>query len=287
MPWNKETITRLLVEAGEIAARVKRDLRFELKADRSIVTPADKEIEALFARELERPSEGTYLIGEETVEAKGEPYLRAAMEHEAYVVDPIDGTAPFAHQLPNWGISVGRMERGALTDGAVFLPECGGGEIVLSEGSAVLQGTRRGSRWDWKELEPARGPLNAYGLIAITQGIAKRGKVMLPNPVMVLGAAVVPLIGLLQERFLAYIGSVKLWDIAGSLPLILRKGFSVTVMESGERREVSERVEARTYHLEPNSPKRWALRSDLVICWPDEESKFRASFRSGDGASEE
>ena len=284
MPWNKERITDLLLRAGEIAARVKKDLRFELKSDRSIVTPADREIESLFSRELEAPSKGSYLIGEETIGEKGEAYLRDAFLNEAFVVDPIDGTAPFAHLLPNWGISVGRMDRGVLTDGAVYLPECGGGEIVLSDGPAVLEGTRRPGGWDWKELEPERGPLNAYGLIAITQGLAKRGKVLLPNPVMVLGAAVVPLIGLLQGRFLAYIGSVKLWDIAGSLPLILRKGFAVSVMEGAERREVTARVEEKTYHLGADSPKRWALRSDLVICWPDEELRFRSSFRSGSGA---
>lgn len=279
MPWDRRQITGLLEEAAAIAQRVKKDLRFELKSDRSIVTPADKEIEALFSRALENPGRGVYLIGEETVAAKGEAYLESAMKHETFVVDPIDGTAPFAHQLPNWGISLGRMENGELTDGAVYLPECGGGEIVLSEGPAVLQGTRSGLGWDWRELKPRRGPLNDYGLIAITQGLAKRGRVLLPNPVMVLGAAVVPLIGLLQDRFLAYLGSVKLWDIAGVLPLLLRKGFSVSVIEAGERRAVTSKVEERTYHLEPGSPRRWGLRSDLVVAWPDEEAKFRAGLR--------
>lgn len=279
MAWDRKQVTALLEEAGQIARRVKENLRFELKPDRSIVTPADKEIEALFARELEAPARGAYLIGEETVATKGEAYLREAFAKEAFVVDPVDGTAPYAHRLPNWGVSVGRMVAGELVDGAVFLPECGGGEIVLSEGPEVLEGTRSGSSWSWRRLEPTRGPLNAYGLIAITQGLAKRGRVLLPNPVMVLGAAVVPMIGLLQDRFLAYLGSVKLWDIAGSLPLLLRKGFAVSVVEGGERREVTARVEARTYHLDPASPKRWALRSDLVICWPDEEQKFRDACR--------
>jgi myo-inositol-1(or 4)-monophosphatase len=283
MPWNRDEIAELLLEGAAIARRVKQEMSFELKPDLSIVTPADREIEILLSKRLEDPARGLYLIGEETVAEKGEDYLQAAFRAEAFVVDPIDGTAPFAHMLPNWGISVGRMVNGSLTDGAVYLPETGMGELVISDGGAVLQGTRSGRSWDWKELPPRRDAFNDQGLVAITQNLAKWGKVHLRNPVMVLGAAVVPMVGLVQGRFLAYIGSVKLWDIAGSLPLILRHGFAVSVMEGQDRREVSARVEERTYHLEPHHPKRWALRSDLVICRPEEELRFRSSFRHGTG----
>jgi fructose-1,6-bisphosphatase/inositol monophosphatase family enzyme len=280
MTWDRKKIVDLLLEGGEIAKEARRDLRFELKSDRSIVTRADREIEGLLSTRLERPGEGVYLIGEETVAEKGEPYIEEALAAECYVVDPIDGTAPYAHRLPHWGISVGRMEGGVLTDGAVYLPDFG--EIVATDGESVLQGTLEGGQWEWEEVSLAPGSLDSYGLIAITQGLAKRGKVLLPNPVMVLGVAVIPLVGLLQRRFQAYLGSVKLWDIAGVLPLLLRKGFSVTVSPAGERREVTSRVEERTYHLEPRSPKRWMLRSDLLVCHPDDELRLRTSFVSGD-----
>jgi hypothetical protein len=172
------------------------------------------------------------------------------------------------------------MEGGVLTDGAVYLPDMG--EMVISEGEKVLQGTRRGGGWDWVELGDTDPRWKPYGLIAITQALAKRGRVMLPNPVMVLGVAVVPLVGMLQGRCLAYLGSVKLWDIAGVLPLLLRKRFSVSVVEKGEIRDVSARVEERTYHLDPGSRKRWALRSDLLVCQRGEELRLRSSFQSGE-----
>lgn len=283
-PWNKDKIVRILLEAGEIAESSKSNMGCELKADRSIVTKADRAIEALFARELESPDEGCYLIGEETVGEKGEAYLQEAFRGVAYVVDPIDGTAPYAHRLPTWGISVGRMEKGRLTDGAVYLPDFG--EMVLSDGSAVLEGRRStngsGGEWAWRELGASARSLNQYGLISVTQGLAKRGKILVPNPVMVLGVAVVPMIGLLQDRFQAYLGSVKLWDIAGALPLLLRKGYSVTVFPRGERRVVTEAVEESTYHLSPGSKLRWALRSDLLICHPEDEQQLRGSFSSND-----
>jgi fructose-1,6-bisphosphatase/inositol monophosphatase family enzyme len=280
MPWNKDRIIDLLSEAGAIALRTKKDLGCEVKADRSIVTRADREIEGFLSRELERPEKGAYLIGEETIAAKGEEYIEKALQEECYVVDPIDGTAPYAHQLPNWGVSIGRMQGSVLTDGAVYLPELG--EMVLNDGSTVLQGSRAGSQWTWSELEPRGRPVDSYGLLAVTQGIAKRGKVSLPNPVMVLGVAVVPLVGMLQGRFTGYLGSVKLWDIAGVLPLLLMKGFSVTVFPRGERRVVTNRVEEHTYHLRPESQRRWGLRSDLLVCRPEDELRFRSGFTEGE-----
>ena len=110
MAWNKDGIISLLLEAGEVATRLRRNIGWEFKADRSLVTAADKEIEDLFTARLENPDAGTYLIGEETVAEKGEDYLREALREEAYIVDPIDGTVPYVFQLPNWGISVGRTD---------------------------------------------------------------------------------------------------------------------------------------------------------------------------------
>lgn len=280
MSWNKNQITDLLEEAAAIAQRTKRDLRCELKTDRSLVTQADKDIEALFSRSLEDPADGRYIIGEETIHKKGESYIEDAFREECYVVDPIDGTAPYAHLLPVWGISVGRMEAGVLTDGAVYLPDMG--EMVLSDGDDVLAGVRTRNGWQWGVVEDPPDRVEGYGLLAVTQSVAKRGRVTLPNPVLVLGTAVVPMLGLLHGRFIGYLGSVRLWDVAGALPLLLRKGFSVTVRVGDEIRSVTSRVEDRTYHIGSDSKRRWALRNDLLVCLPQDEERFRVSFTSGE-----
>ncbi len=279
MSWNKDDIIALMLEVGEISLRLRRDIRHEVKADRSLVTAADREIESVITRTLENPEDGTFLIGEETVAQKGEDYLAEAMRKETFVVDPIDGTVPYAHGLPNWGISIGRMDRGRLVDGAVYLPMFG--EMVLSDGDAVLEGNRAGGDWTWREIgEPAPDD-DGRRLTAVTQDVAKRGRVELPNPVMVLGAAVVPLVGLLQGRFVGYLGSVRLWDVAGSLPLLLRKGFSITVFPDGERREVTGAVDDHAYVLESDSRRRWQLRTNLMVCHRSDEEKFRAAFVYG------
>ncbi|MGH9361634.1 MAG: inositol monophosphatase family protein, partial [Thermoanaerobaculia bacterium] len=167
--WDRHEIVRLLLLAGERALALRRGLTYELKSDRSLVTQADREIEALFAAEFDRPERGVHLIGEETVAGKGEDYISAALSATAYVVDPIDGTSPYAHRLPTWGVSVGRMEGGTLTDGAVFLPELR--LMAASDGPAVLLGNREegSSSWSWGELSTPPVEDGPGGLVAITQ----------------------------------------------------------------------------------------------------------------------
>ena len=282
MSWNPDRIVGLLEESEQIARAARRALRRDLKDDRSLVTQADREIESLLAGELERPAEGAYFIGEETLATKDEAYIRAALAGEdTYVVDPIDGTVPYALGLPLWGVSIGHMVRGVLRDGAVYLVDFG--ELVMNRGDEVVEGRRdEQGVWEWRELPDLTPSRERHRPLALTQAVAKRGRVDLPHPVMVLGAAVVPTVGLLQGRFAAYLGSTKLWDVAAVLPLLLRKGAAASVLLGDEPRKVTARVDDSTYHLAPSSKKRWALRDDLIICHPDDELRFRSGFTRGD-----
>jgi myo-inositol-1(or 4)-monophosphatase len=277
--WDRARIIEVLLEAGRRAVTLRKTLRFEVKPDSSLVTAADKEIEALFAAEYDHPDRGSYLIGEETVAAKGEDYIRAALAGTTFVVDPIDGTSPYAHHLPNWGISVGLLRGGRLTDGAVYLPDYR--LIVASEGTRVLEGTREEGtdRWDWRPLETPPVEPGPTGVIAITQDMAKRARVEVPNPVEALGAAVVPLVGLMQGRFLAYVGSVRLWDVAGSLPLLDRLNFHLSRLKDRPGNRLGLDVGPENYGLDPGEPFRWCVRGGLLVCPPSEEGWIRSALR--------
>lgn len=281
MSWERDRIVDLLLEAGSIAMGHRRSLRRELKADASIVTQADREIEDLLTRELEAPSEGRYIIGEETVASKGEPYLERALREEAWVIDPIDGTSPYAHGLPSWGVSIGHMEGGRLVHGGVFLPAMG--ELVIGGPDATYEALVEGGRVaQWRELPvPDREP-DPTGLVGVTQALAKRGRVELRNPVQVLGAAVVPLVGLLQGRFLAYLGSLHLWDAAGVLPLLPSMGFVVTVRDPAGDRGFDGTVDDTTLHLAPGAPRRWRFRGDLLVCRPEDDERMRRALVRGE-----
>ena len=282
MSWQRERIVQLLTEAGTLAQSWKKSLTRKKKADQSIVTQADLAVEALLTNELERAADGVFFIGEETLAQRGEDYLQRALSGEAYVVDPIDGTVPYAYGVPNWGVSIGHLVDGKLTDGAVYLPDFG--ELVISDGADVLEGTLTDGSFAWRVLPDAQPDGGENAPIAITQKVAKQGKVLLPNPTMVLGAAVVPLVGLTQRRFIGYLGSVKLWDIAGSLPLALRRGFVASLFVNGERRELTTEVNDATYHLQAQDAQRWWLRSNLLVCHPEDELRLRSGLVSGEGS---
>lgn len=271
--WNPKELTRLLRECARIAFDVYERPTVSFKADRSPVTEADTRIEALLAQEVDHPERGSYLVGEETVLERDDAYLERAFRSNAWVVDPIDGTAPFSHHLPHWGISIGRMEAGALTEGAVFLPVTG--ELFLSDGDQLLYG--HGSFRDGIDLVPlpvTKRAVGAGGMIAITQELARKGTIAAPNPVQALGCAVVPMTYLLLGRFLAYVGKVKLWDIAGTLPLLLRAGFLVQTIDG---RPMDGRVTDEVYELDPQAPRAFGLRTRMVCAGSQEAIDYLTS----------
>lgn len=110
--WNLPRVRELLLECGAVALGYFGKTEMNLKDDKTIVTQADRAVEQLLARHFDRPDEGAYMIGEETVEQRDERYIDEAMRGIAWVVDPIDGTAPYAHRMPHWGVSIGYMEGG-------------------------------------------------------------------------------------------------------------------------------------------------------------------------------
>lgn len=252
-----------MAESGRIALRYYDNPPTEYKRDRSPVTAADREIERLLGESFDRPKEGSFLIGEETLDGRDDDYLERAMRSTAWVVDPIDGTALYANHLPCWGVSVGMMEHGRLTEGAVYFPL--DDELFVSDGGSVLHG-RPGAL---DRIEPVRRPFSQGGMIAITQEIARHLGIEVSNPVYAGGSAVYPLMQLLLGRFIAYVGQLNLWDAAGSLPLLLRGGFDLRLEQGGT---VTEAVDAEAYFVSPNDARRWRYRSNL-ICSATPESR--------------
>ncbi len=276
--WDRERVVELLLEAGRRAVALRKGIRLHLKPDSSVVTEADRDIEALFAGEFDRPEAGAFLIGEETVAGKGEEYIERALRGTAWVVDPIDGTSPYCHHLPNWGISIGRMQGGKLTDGAVLLPDYR--LLVASDGPRVLAAEREegSATWEWREVSAPPVEQGPSGIVAITQDVAKSGRVAVPNPVMAVGAAVVPLVGLLVGRFLAYLGSLRLWDLAGSLPLLHRLHFSVTRLRDPSASPLGLEVGPESYFLDPGDRFRWGVRGGILACATTESAWIRKAF---------
>lgn len=265
--WIPEKILTALIESGRTALSYYDAPEARLKSDRSIVTTADHAIEKDLIALLEEPDAGSYVIGEETVDTKSQSYIDEAFKKIAWIVDPIDGTAPYAHHIPMWGVSIARMENGVITDGGIYLPVIG--EIFISDGSKILYSSKADATTmsDLSPIETSKTPPEPSKMIAVTQSVVKHGSFTLDNPAQALACAVVPLTYILLGRYMGYMGTLKLWDIAGCLALLDRAGF-YCVMQNGL--EVGCKVTNDVFRLEPDDPRRWFIR-DRLYCGSTKE----------------
>jgi myo-inositol-1(or 4)-monophosphatase len=270
--WNLPRVRELLLECGAIALGYFGKTEMNLKDDKTIVTQADRAVEQLLARHFDRPDEGAYMIGEETVEQRDERYIDEAMRGIAWVVDPIDGTAPYAHRMPHWGVSIGYMEGGVLREGAVYLPVTG--ELFATDGGAVLYGVGTcGEAPELGPFEPVKAPLSEGGLVSISQTVTRQAGFRLPNAIQALCCAVFPMTYLTLGRVMAYIGTLKLWDLAGAFPVLLASGFLARFRDGTDlTREVTDRA----YRLSPEDPRRWFVRQPVIFAPSDEVYRYVA-----------
>jgi len=274
--WDAEEAAALLVASGRVAMRHYETPSASFKADRSVVTQADTEIEALLGAELDRPNEGVFMIGEETCSSRDEKYIEGALAGRAWIIDPIDGTAPYAHHVPTWGISIGYAEGGVIAEGGIFLPVTG--EMFVTDGPRVRYACCPGGERAWDlsalgDIAITKRPLDDGGLIAISQTIAKHGTMDVANPVHALCCAVVPMTYLCLGRYLAYVGILNLWDFAAGLAIVRACGFVTRFLGGGD---VTGRIRADC-RIGVGGLARWLARDHIVFAPSDEIAEFVAA----------
>ncbi len=263
--WRLDSILDLFRSAGEIALKYYGDPHPEVKEDDTPVTRADREVEAFFASRLDRPAEGKFLIGEESVGTKDEAYLDAALKGDCFVLDPIDGTAPYAAHVPLWGISLGYMKAGKLMDGGIYLPVQDEAFVTCRETIFRVRNLRSGE----PEVEPfvPERPCYTRALpISVSQAAARNYRLRFPNQIFVWSSCVGPYHALLCGRFYGMIQHCKLWDLAGGMPLLRLAGFEMRFADG--RRLNLDIAGGGDFIL--NGPGRWRQKGFVMIA-PDRE----------------
>lgn len=111
------------------------------KTPGNLVTEADVEAEKALARRLAEVLPGAAVVGEEGVHH--DPRLLEALERpgDVWVLDPVDGTANFAHNRPSFGVIVALVRDGRTVAGWIHDPvhdvmatvEEGGGAWIGNE----------------------------------------------------------------------------------------------------------------------------------------------------------
>jgi fructose-1,6-bisphosphatase/inositol monophosphatase family enzyme len=267
--WNTDEVVDLLLHCGRIAAAAQAQASWTLKRDGSLVTAVDHAVEGLLAARLDRPAAGCFLIGEETVGNRDEGYLDGALAQTAWIVDPVDGTAPFAHGFSYWGVSIGFARAGVIEHGAVFLPATG--ELFITRGTEVCQAQgvdlhADPNRLELRPLQPRLLPLTDGGMVALGQRFIRTRRFPWPNPVIATGCAVNVLSYLMLGRLMGCIGFMCLWDLAGVLPMLERTGI---VARLADGTPLTSRIAGGAFVLGPGRPGRWAQRDQAAFGSPE------------------
>jgi 3'(2'), 5'-bisphosphate nucleotidase len=120
LPGKLEILAAIARAAGQVVMKHHgAGVEARLKADRSPVTDADQEAEALILAELARAFPGVPVVAEEEAAAG----RVAAVGSHFFLVDPLDGTKEFiAGRGGEFTVNIGEVVDGAAVAGLVYAP---------------------------------------------------------------------------------------------------------------------------------------------------------------------
>lgn len=262
--WDLNRLAELFRQAGMIALDYFEAPPAELKSDATVVTIADKTIEQLFAEKLDDPANDSFMIGEETIGKYSSEYVRKALQSPCcWVLDPIDGTAPYSSHMDFWGISLGLMQEGKLVEGAVYLPRF---DKLIATCKDKIVWKPLQTPADWAEFELASNPLGIAGHISLGQMPTRKWGYSGKNALFSICSCVGSLYLLLTGKVIAYCGDFKLWDIAGMLPILERAKYPIFSV-NGNNKPLSGDLKDDMFELDA-VPTMWKVKAP-VIAAPD------------------
>ncbi len=260
--WQLEKIIAVCRQSADIALKYYENPPMELKSDNSVVTAADKAVEAFLISSLVCNGDSGF-IGEETIAQKTEAEIQHDLHAPAcWIVDPIDGTAPYSCMFPAWGHSIALMHNGVITDGALYLPIQD--ELLITDGDIVwhYRNLRNPAAITKEKFVPVPAELDIRRPVAVAQRHAKHHYIDMPNQVFSWSACVAACHYLLAGKLMCYLAVVKLWDIAAMITIMGRTGY-IGVNEFGK--VLDNKVNEVNYKLAANADDRWRLRGATAL----------------------
>ena len=118
LPFSVEPALDALREAIALSLARHGHADIEVKADDTLVTDADRNIEKMLRNRLSVLAPSWSFLGEEGG-------LVGDADAPCWVIDPIDGTTNYARDIPLWCISVGVVQNGRPVFGMIAVPEIG------------------------------------------------------------------------------------------------------------------------------------------------------------------
>ena len=199
-PSTRAELAAIAARAGALALAHFRRVTPERKEDGTLVTTADREVEAALVAELGALLPDAGILGEEGTAREGRGPYRI-------VLDPIDGTAAFVAGLGTWCVCIGILEGACPVAGVVHLP-CLGETYSAAGGRAWLDGT---------PLAPLGDEAPAGDRFILTHAHAhRRHRITYPGKVRSLGSTAyhVALVARGAAEG-ALLGRAHVWDLTG------------------------------------------------------------------------
>jgi 3'(2'), 5'-bisphosphate nucleotidase len=236
-----DALIAALLPAVRDAGRVemehfRKGVAIEQKADRSPVTVADREAEALLLAALSKIAPSVQIVAEEDVAAGANPgYAR-----RFFLVDALDGTRLFIRGKPEFSINIGFVEDGRASFGLIFLPPSERLFVTRSDGAAYearlpLSGDDVLPEVSFKKIAtrtPDRDALvafNSRGAGSASAPLLAELKVAEARP---LGSAMkFCLIAAGEGDLYARFGETYEWDTAAGQAILEAAGGSVTTLD--------------------------------------------------------
>ncbi|MFN8417467.1 MAG: inositol monophosphatase family protein [Cytophagaceae bacterium] len=220
-------VTKIAREAGDfqlVELRKFDTSAIEYKGSNDLVSYVDKETEKIIISRLQQilPEAG-FITEEGTIATEAKEYQ--------WVIDPLDGTTNFLHQLPLFSISIALKHQSNIIIGVVYVPsinECfyawqGGGswmngETIAVSSNATLSTSLIATGFPYSLL----GKGNAY--FSIIQAFLEK-----THGVRRLGSAAIDLCYVAAGRFEMYFEfNLKTWDVAAGIIIVQEAGGLVT-----------------------------------------------------------
>lgn len=195
----------------------------------SSTSDTDKEAERIIIEMLLDKFPHAVCVGEESAKQLDPKNILDA--ELAFWIDPRDGTTEDSHELPFWCVSVGYMEHGCLTGGAVCAPDVRGGLTIAAEDASGVHLAERGGSFCPIELAvqvpEGTKPVIHLGLDVLRQNTYYRFLGALPKELKPRGISTSGALGLAlvaAGRIDAIVQSPQMpWDFAAGMAMLLEQ----------------------------------------------------------------
>jgi fructose-1,6-bisphosphatase/inositol monophosphatase family enzyme len=228
-PINFTLIRSWLYEAGKIALKYRRSPQFRLKADGTLVTPVDLQIESFLINRIREHYPAHAILSEESgIIGKSDDWT--------WIIDPLDGTRAYASGLPIWGISIGLFHHHALCWGAFYLPLTD--EMIWGNGNSASYAGHKLT--NVHSLTPS----SPTAFVAVPSDFHQAFSIDFPR-LRSFGSTAAHLAFVARDVALATIAHhVSLWDLAGLMPVFAATGVDMRYL-SGRLIEIDDLLDGK------------------------------------------